>query len=165
MSICSSHHTEDEVGLKVSSRGLHVTARSATGSNDNSFQILHLYLTANSTIALPIAQRSLQTGCLYTCTSAPTRGSSSMHNDTLQWTTRNRQKNHGWTLSLTTPYGNKDRWQKLFWIIVTVRRRPYIIMYSFWFFLTHSALVSKLFFLAVQGSGALLSSDLEGALY
>src|SRR6218665_4026635 len=33
------------------------------------------------------------------------------------------------------------------------------------FFLTHSALVSKLFFLAVQGSGALLSSNLEGALY
>src|SRR6218665_1359015 len=33
------------------------------------------------------------------------------------------------------------------------------------FFLTHSALASKLFFLAVQGSGALLSSNLEGALY
>src|SRR6218665_2674907 len=33
------------------------------------------------------------------------------------------------------------------------------------FFLTHSTLVSKLFFLAVQGSGALLSSNLEGALY
>src|SRR6218665_3374037 len=32
-------------------------------------------------------------------------------------------------------------------------------------FLTHSTLVSKLFFLAVQGSGALLSSNLEGALY
>src|SRR6218665_1279663 len=33
------------------------------------------------------------------------------------------------------------------------------------FFLTHSTLASKLFFLAVQGSGALLSSNLEGALY
>src|SRR6218665_562872 len=33
------------------------------------------------------------------------------------------------------------------------------------FFLTHSTLVSKLFFLAMQGSGALLSSNLEGALY
>src|SRR6218665_874969 len=33
------------------------------------------------------------------------------------------------------------------------------------FCLTHSTLVSKLFFLAVQGSGALLSSNLEGALY
>src|SRR6218665_182938 len=33
------------------------------------------------------------------------------------------------------------------------------------YFLTHSTLVSKLFFLAVQGSGALLSSSLEGALY
>src|SRR6218665_1551198 len=33
------------------------------------------------------------------------------------------------------------------------------------FFLTHSAEASKLFFLAVQGSGALLSSNLEGALY
>src|SRR6218665_2291335 len=33
------------------------------------------------------------------------------------------------------------------------------------FFLTHSTLVSKLFFLAVQGSGALLSSNPEGALY
>jgi len=33
------------------------------------------------------------------------------------------------------------------------------------FFLTHSTLVSKLFFLAAQGSGALLSSNLEGALY
>ena len=33
------------------------------------------------------------------------------------------------------------------------------------FFLTHSTLISKLFFLAVQGSGALLSSNLEGALY
>src|SRR6218665_2952203 len=33
------------------------------------------------------------------------------------------------------------------------------------FLLTHSTLVSKLFFLAVQGSGALLSSNLEGALY
>src|SRR6218665_47776 len=33
------------------------------------------------------------------------------------------------------------------------------------FFLTHSTLVSKLFFLAVQGLGALLSSNLEGALY
>src|SRR6218665_2326959 len=33
------------------------------------------------------------------------------------------------------------------------------------FFLTHSTLVSKLFFLDVQGSGALLSSNLEGALY
>ena len=29
----------------------------------------------------------------------------------------------------------------------------------------HSTLVSKLFFLAVQGLGALLSSNLEGALY
>ena len=29
----------------------------------------------------------------------------------------------------------------------------------------HSTLISKLFFLAVQGSGALLSSNLEGALY
>src|SRR6218665_3534896 len=36
---------------------------------------------------------------------------------------------------------------------------------SLGFFLTHSTLVSKLFFLAVQGSGALLSSNLEGALY
>src|SRR6218665_2908944 len=33
------------------------------------------------------------------------------------------------------------------------------------FFLTHSTLASKLFFLAVQGSGALLSSNLEGALH
>src|SRR6218665_3580813 len=33
------------------------------------------------------------------------------------------------------------------------------------FFLTHSTLVSKLFFLAAQGSRALLSSNLEGALY
>src|SRR6218665_1165419 len=33
------------------------------------------------------------------------------------------------------------------------------------FFLTHFTLASKLFFLAVQGSGALLSSNLEGALY
>src|SRR6218665_1362037 len=33
------------------------------------------------------------------------------------------------------------------------------------FFLTHSTLASKLFSLAVQGSGALLSSNLEGALY
>src|SRR6218665_2038992 len=33
------------------------------------------------------------------------------------------------------------------------------------FFLTHSTLASKLFFLAAQGSGALLSSNLEGALY
>jgi len=33
------------------------------------------------------------------------------------------------------------------------------------FFLTHSTLPSKLFFLAVQESGALLSSNLEGALY
>src|SRR6218665_2911778 len=31
--------------------------------------------------------------------------------------------------------------------------------------LTHSTLASKLVFLAVQGSGALLSSNLEGALY
>src|SRR6218665_340403 len=31
--------------------------------------------------------------------------------------------------------------------------------------LPHSTLVSKLFFLAAQGSGALLSSNLEGALY
>jgi len=29
----------------------------------------------------------------------------------------------------------------------------------------HSTLVSKIFFLAAQGSGALLSSNLEGALY
>src|SRR6218665_3313736 len=33
------------------------------------------------------------------------------------------------------------------------------------FFLIHSTLASKLFFLAVQGSGALLSSNREGALY
>ena len=33
------------------------------------------------------------------------------------------------------------------------------------FILTHSTLVSKLFLLAVQGSGAILSSNLEGALY
>src|SRR6218665_1509337 len=33
------------------------------------------------------------------------------------------------------------------------------------FFLAHSTLVSKLFFLAVQGSGALLISNLEGVLY
>src|SRR6218665_1776590 len=33
------------------------------------------------------------------------------------------------------------------------------------FFLTHSTPASKLFFLAVQGSGALLSSNLEEALY
>src|SRR6218665_3633079 len=33
------------------------------------------------------------------------------------------------------------------------------------FFLTHFSLASKLFSLAVQGSGALLSSNLEGALY
>ena len=33
------------------------------------------------------------------------------------------------------------------------------------FLLTHSTLVSKLFFLTVQGSGSLLSSNLEGALY
>jgi len=33
------------------------------------------------------------------------------------------------------------------------------------FFLTHSTLASKLFFLAVQGSGALLSSYLEEVLY
>src|SRR6218665_842618 len=33
------------------------------------------------------------------------------------------------------------------------------------FFLTHSTLDSKLFFLAVQGSGALLSSNLAGSLY
>ena len=33
------------------------------------------------------------------------------------------------------------------------------------FFLTPSTLASKLFFLAVQGSGELLSSNLEGALY
>jgi len=33
------------------------------------------------------------------------------------------------------------------------------------FFLTLSTLASKLFFLAVQGSGALLSSNLEEALY
>src|SRR6218665_1609134 len=33
------------------------------------------------------------------------------------------------------------------------------------FFLTHFTLASKLFSLAVQGSGALLSSNLEGALY
>src|SRR6218665_1248696 len=32
-------------------------------------------------------------------------------------------------------------------------------------FLTHFSLASKLFSLAVQGSGALLSSNLEGALY
>src|SRR6218665_2866522 len=32
-------------------------------------------------------------------------------------------------------------------------------------FLTHSTLASKLSFLVVQGSGALLSSNLEGALY
>src|SRR6218665_2387115 len=32
------------------------------------------------------------------------------------------------------------------------------------FILTHSTLASKLFFLAVKGSGALLSSNLEGAL-
>src|SRR6218665_1926629 len=33
------------------------------------------------------------------------------------------------------------------------------------FFLTHSTLASKLFSLAVQGEGALLSINLEGALY
>src|SRR6218665_1218684 len=33
------------------------------------------------------------------------------------------------------------------------------------FFLTHFNIASKLFSLAVQGSGALLSSNLEGALY
>src|SRR6218665_230053 len=33
------------------------------------------------------------------------------------------------------------------------------------FFLTHFALASKLFFLAVQGSGALLNSNLEEAIY
>src|SRR6218665_2510690 len=33
------------------------------------------------------------------------------------------------------------------------------------FFLTHSTLASKLFLLAVQGSGALLNSNLEEALY
>ena len=33
------------------------------------------------------------------------------------------------------------------------------------FFLTHSTLASKLFFLAEEGSGAPLSSNLEGALY
>src|SRR6218665_973064 len=33
------------------------------------------------------------------------------------------------------------------------------------FFLTRSTLASKLFSLAVQGTGALLSSNLEGALY
>src|SRR6218665_3133788 len=37
--------------------------------------------------------------------------------------------------------------------------------YSPGFFPTHSTLASKLFSLAVQGSGALLSSNLEGALY
>src|SRR6218665_3041265 len=37
--------------------------------------------------------------------------------------------------------------------------------YSPGFFLAHSTLVSKLFFLAVEGSGALLSSNLEGVLY
>ena len=36
---------------------------------------------------------------------------------------------------------------------------------SLGFFLTHSTKASKLFFLAVQGSGALLSSNLEEALY
>ena len=34
-----------------------------------------------------------------------------------------------------------------------------------WFCLTHSTLLSKLFFLAVRGSGALLSSNVEKALY
>src|SRR6218665_1886747 len=37
--------------------------------------------------------------------------------------------------------------------------------YSPGFFLTHSTLASKLFCLAVQGSGELLSSNLEGAVY
>ena len=36
---------------------------------------------------------------------------------------------------------------------------------AYYVFVTHSTLASKLFFLAVQGSGALLSSNLEGALY
>src|SRR6218665_3301833 len=36
---------------------------------------------------------------------------------------------------------------------------------SLGFFLTHFTLASKLFSLAVQGSGALLSSNIEGVLY
>ena len=35
----------------------------------------------------------------------------------------------------------------------------------FFLYFSLNTLVSKLFFLAVQGSGALLSSNLEGALY
>ena len=47
----------------------------------------------------------------------------------------------------------------------TTIMQPIVAPIIRWFFLTHSTLASKLFSLAVQGSGALLSSNLEGALY
>src|SRR6218665_2252326 len=74
----------------------------------------------------------------------------------------------------------RNRGYSLFLLLVPLQPRP---VHSQWlaplcgmgflcrkdcspgFFLTHSTLASKLFFLAAQGSGALLNSNLEGALY
>src|SRR6218665_1109218 len=75
---------------------------------------------------------------------------------------------------------NRKRGYSLFLLLVPPQPRP---LHSRWlaplfemgflcrkdcfpgFFLAHSTLASKLFSLAVQGSGALLISNLEGALY
>src|SRR6218665_2248670 len=83
-------------------------------------------------------------------------------------------------MEVTVHSDHRNRGYSLFLLLVHPQPRP---VHSRWlvplcemgfrcrkdcspgFFLTHSTLASKLFFLAVQGSGALLSSNLEGALY
>src|SRR6218665_387827 len=66
---------------------------------------------------------------------------------------------------IPNPYHVLKRGEQVaLWRVNTDSARCHFFLY-FSLFLTHSTLVSKLFFLAAQGSGALLSSNLEGALY
>src|SRR6218665_2700633 len=70
---------------------------------------------------------------------------------------------------------HRNRGYSLFLLLVPPQPRPVHSLcgmgflcrkdYSPGFFLTHFTLASKFFSLAVQGSGALVSSNLEGALY
>src|SRR6218665_1661699 len=84
-----------------------------------------------------------------------------------------------WAPEVAVHSAHRNRGCSLFLLLVPPQPRP---VHSWWlvplcgmgfrcrkdcfpgFFLTHFTLASKLFSLAVQGSGALLSSNLEGAL-
>ena len=116
--------------------------------------ILSCILVAVCLLMVFLIKMNIHLICISCCPTLGTRGRSSLRSmervvlSVLLARTSTRQARH--TRWLALPRGIDLRWHS---------------DCSPWFTLTHSTLASKLFSLAIQGSGALLSSSLEDALY